>query len=101
LDIEISSQEAFRYSRKLVAQLILEFRQQLNWEAWIVAESALYTADNLKLLQGIRWISRVPLTIAEAKRLVDSLSTDELVATQLVGYPILLAPPSRPRTVSG
>ncbi len=70
------------------AQLIQEFRQQCNWEAWIVADSALYTADNLKLLQGVRWISRVPQTIAEAKRLVDELSTDEFVATQLAGYRI-------------
>lgn len=70
------------------ARLIQEFRQQFNWEAWIVADSALYTADNLKLLQGMRWISRVPLTIAEAKRLVNDLSTDEFVATQLVGYRI-------------
>jgi transposase len=74
--------------KAMFAQLILEFRQQLNWEAWIVADSALYTADNLKSLQGVRWISRVPLTIAEAKRLVDELSADEFVATQLVGYRI-------------
>ncbi len=51
--------------------------------------SALYSAPNLKLLQGLRWISRVPLTVAEAKRLVDQLDEQEFVATSLPGYRIV------------
>ena len=54
----------------------------------MVADSALYSADNLKLLQGLRWISRVPLTVAEAKRLVNQLKAEEFIATQLPGYRI-------------
>jgi transposase len=67
---------------------MLEFRQQLSFDALMVADSALYSADNLKLLQGLRWISRVPLTVAETKRLVNQLKPEEFIATQLPGYRI-------------
>ena len=74
--------------KAVFAQLMLEFRQQLSFDALMVADSALYSADNLKLLQGLRWISRVPLTVAEAKRLVSQLKAEEFVATHLPGYRI-------------
>ena len=74
--------------KAVFAQLMLEFRQQLSFDALMVADSALYSADNLKLLQGLRWISRVPLTVAEAKRLVNQLKAEEFIATQLPGYRI-------------
>lgn len=31
-----------------------------------MADAALYTTENLKLLQGLKWISRVPLTLTQA-----------------------------------
>ncbi|HVN54366.1 MAG TPA: IS1634 family transposase [Anaerolineaceae bacterium] len=37
---------------------------------YYVMDSAGYAADNLKTLQGMRWLMRVPETLAEAKRLV-------------------------------
>jgi transposase len=78
--------------KAVFAQLMLEFRQQLSFDALMVADSALYSADNLKLLQGLRWISRVPLTVAEAKRLVNQLKPEEFISTQLPGYRIAIPP---------
>ena len=52
----------------------------------MVADSALYTAANIQLLSGIKWLSRVPLSIAEAKRLVSGISDSELVESQINGY---------------
>jgi len=37
---------------------------------YFVMDSAGYAADNLKTLKGMRWLMRVPETLAEAKRLV-------------------------------
>ncbi len=37
---------------------------------YYVMDSAGYAADNLKTLKGMRWLMRVPETLAEAKRLV-------------------------------
>ena len=75
--------------KAVFAKLMHEFGQQFCWDVLMVADSALYSAPNLKLLQGLRWISRVPLTVAEAKRLVDQLDEQEFVATSLPGYRIV------------
>jgi transposase len=75
--------------KAVFAKLMQEFRQQFCLDVLMVADSALYSAPNLKLLQGLRWISRVPLTVAEAKRLVDQLDEQEFVATSLPGYRIV------------
>jgi transposase len=54
--------------KAVFAQIIQDFIQQLNWDALVVADSALYSTENLNLLSKIRWISRVPLTVAQAKQ---------------------------------
>ncbi|ARI81290.1 hypothetical protein C789_4067 [Microcystis aeruginosa FACHB-905 = DIANCHI905] len=38
----------------------------------IVGDSALYSKENLKLMREMRWLSRVPFSIKEAQKLVDS-----------------------------
>ncbi len=74
--------------KAVFAQIIQDFIQQLNWDALVVADSALYSTENLNLLSKIRWISRVPLTVAQAKQLVSSLTPSELVNSKLQGYRI-------------
>jgi transposase len=75
--------------KAVFAQLMQEFRQQFSLDALMVADSALYSASNLKLVQGLRWISRVPLTVAEAKHLVHELDAQQFVATGMPGYRIV------------
>jgi transposase len=51
-------------------QVVQEYRHQWQFDGLLVADAALYTAENLKLLQGLKWISRVPLTLSEAQKVV-------------------------------
>lgn len=68
------------------AKILVDFKKQIKVDSLMVADSALYTATNLKLLSDIKWLSRVPLSLAEAKRLVSSISDSELVKSQINGY---------------
>lgn len=52
----------------------------------MVADSALYTASNIQLLSKIKWLSRVPLSLTEAKRLVSTIPNSELIKSQINGY---------------
>lgn len=72
--------------KAVFAEIIQEFQQQFNCDALIVADSALYSAENLKSLSKIRWISRVPLTVTQAKQLVNSLTPDKFINSRLQGY---------------
>ncbi|MDJ0695649.1 IS1634 family transposase, partial [Mastigocoleus sp. MO_188.B34] len=67
-------------------KILLDFKKQIEIDSLMVADSALYTATNLKLLSDIKWLSRVPLSLAEAKRLVANINDSELVKSQINGY---------------
>ena len=68
------------------ASLIQEFKQQWEFEGLYVADGALYSADNLALLTGIEWLTRVPLTNKTASELVESLSEDAFGPMDTDGY---------------
>lgn len=72
--------------KAVFAEIIQEFQQQFNCDALIVADSALYSTENLNSLSKIRWISRVPLTVTQAKQLVNSLTPDKFINSRLQGY---------------
>ena len=58
--------------RESFAQSVEAYNKQLGegQRPYYVMDSAGYAADNLKTLQGMKWLMRVPETLAEAKRLV-------------------------------
>ena len=62
------------------------FKKQVNFESILVADSALYSQENINNLGGISWLSRVPLSINSAKELVRDISSSELVKSELDGY---------------
>ena len=68
------------------AKILVDFKNTIEVDSLMVADSALYTAANIQLLSGIKWLSRVPLSLAEAKRLVSSIGDSELVESQINGY---------------
>jgi transposase len=47
---------------------------------YYVMDSAGYAADNLKTLKTMRWLMRVPETLAEAKRLVRESEKSEMIS---------------------
>ena len=54
----------------------------------MIADSALYTAANLALMKDLKWLCRVPLTVASAKLLVCQLQKEDFVKSTLEGYRI-------------
>jgi len=72
--------------KKAFGQIAKNYKKQLKLETTIVGDSALYSQDNLGLLQEIKWLTRVPLSIKEAKNLVNEVSSSELSKSELPGY---------------
>lgn len=63
-----------------------EFREQWTFKGLCVADGALSSADNLKAMAGLKWLTRVPLSIKQAAALVDEKT--QLPKSQLKGYTI-------------
>ena len=72
--------------KKAFGKIAKNYKKQLKLETTIVADSALYSKDNLGLLKQIKWLTRVPLSIKEAKNLVNEVSSSELSQSELTGY---------------
>jgi transposase len=68
------------------AHLFEEFQKQWTFEGVHIADSALYTADNLKRMKQLKWVTRVPLTVSEAKQVIVEVSENEWVESSLKGY---------------
>jgi transposase len=51
-------------------QVVSEYRHQWHFDGVLIADAALYTAENLKQMQGLKWISRVPLTLSDAQAVI-------------------------------
>jgi transposase len=72
--------------KAVFAHILGEYSQQIDFESIMVADSALYSESNLKLMSNMEWISRVPLSIKKAKNLVKALIKKELKASEIKGY---------------
>lgn len=51
-----------------------EFKSQWNFEGLYVADAALYSEQNLQQVSGLRWLTRVPLTLNAASELISQLA---------------------------
>jgi transposase len=74
--------------KAVFADLINDFKQQLDVDALFVADSALYSQENLESMAGLSWLTRVPQTLTEAKRLLSELDKDDFEKSSLPGYRI-------------
>ena len=70
------------------ATLMQAFKSQWNFEGLYVADSALYSEENLQQLSGLQWLTRVPVTLKAASELVNHLPETALAPTELEGYRI-------------
>ena len=59
---------------------IAEYRNQFQAKRlpYFVADSALYSEENLRQLQGVKWVTRVPETLKEAKQRISALQIDSM-----------------------
>ena len=71
--------------KAVFGKILVEYSKQIDFESIMVADSALYSENNLKLMENIKWISRVPLSIKKAKNLVKSFFSKELNKTEIKG----------------
>ena len=56
------------------ASICQEFKQQLNLDSLMVADSALYSAPNLEMLTNLKWLTRVPGSLKQGQQLVSQLA---------------------------
>ncbi|MBE9059363.1 IS1634 family transposase [Sphaerospermopsis sp. LEGE 08334] len=72
--------------KAVFAHILVEYSKQIDFESIMVADSALYSESNLKLMSNMKWISRVPLSIKKAKNLVKASIKNEMKACKIKGY---------------
>jgi len=72
--------------RAVFASICQEFKQQLNLDSLMVADSALYSAPNIEMLTNLRWLTRVPLSLKQAQQLVSQLNEAEFTSSSVSGY---------------
>jgi transposase len=65
-----------------------DFKNQWTFDGICVADSALYTAENLSAMAGMKWITRVPLSIKEAQNKIWDLENNAWEPNQIKGYKI-------------
>lgn len=64
--------------KAVFGKILVEFKKQIVFDSIMVCDSALYSQENLQLIQHIKWISRVPMTIKKAKELIQSVDIEEI-----------------------
>ena len=67
-------------------QIAVEYQKQLEVNSLMVADAALYTESNLKMMSELRWLCRVPLSIKAAKSLISTLAESEFIDSTIPGY---------------
>ncbi len=67
-------------------KIAVEYQKQIEVNSLIVADCALYTESNLKLMSELRWLCRVPLSIKSAQSLISTLPESEFIDSSLPGY---------------
>ena len=72
--------------KAVFAHILVEYSKQIDFESIMVADSALYSENNLKLMSNMKWISRVPLSLKKAKNLVKAFISKELKPSDIKGY---------------
>lgn len=66
------------------AEILEEFKAQWTFEGICVADAALYSEANIAKMTGLKWLTRVPLSIKAAGELVET--DTKLQSSKLKGY---------------
>jgi transposase len=72
--------------KAVFADLLKDFKGQVDVDTLFVADSALFSKENLKSMVGLSWLTRVPQTVTEAKRLSSELDDVDFQQSALPGY---------------
>jgi len=71
---------------KTFAKTLVNFRENIDIDALMVADSALYSAENLNLMRNLKWLCRVPLTVGLAKQILSEIDDKDLIQSEITGY---------------
>jgi transposase len=71
---------------KNFAKTLVNFRNNVDIDALMVADSALYSAENLTLMKNLKWLCRVPLTVGLAKQILLEIDSKDLIQSEISGY---------------
>jgi transposase len=74
--------------KSVFVERLKEFKKQWTFEGISVADSALYTAENLAAMRELKWITRVPLSIKKARNKILDIKESEWKDSQIQGYKI-------------
>ena len=74
--------------KSVFVERLKEFKKQWTFAGICVADSALYTAENLAAKREIKWITRVPLSIKEAQNKIVDIKESAWKDSQIKGYRI-------------
>ena len=69
--------------KAVFGKILVEFKKQIIFDSIMVCDSALYSQENLQLIQHIKWISRVPMTIKKAKELIQSVEIEDIDSEEI------------------
>lgn len=76
--------------KKHFREVIQQFSKELSDSdtlTYFVMDSAMYTDPNIKAMSPlVKWISRVPETITEAKTLIEGISVEDMIKSDIDGY---------------
>jgi transposase len=72
--------------KAVFVQVMQQYQQQWRFEGLFVVDSSLYAAENLQQLGQLRWLTRVPLTLKQAKLALHEVAEDDWMDSGLVGY---------------
>ena len=73
--------------KSVCVERLKDFKNQWTFDGICVADSALYTAENLSAMAGMKWITRVPLSIKEAQNKIWDID-NAWEPNQIKGYKI-------------
>lgn len=69
-----------------LVQAYVDQLQQGETPPYIVADSALYSEENVQLLSTVKWITRVPERIGRVRELEQAIAVEDMAASSLEGY---------------
>lgn len=72
--------------KAVFAERLQAFAKRWKVDGLLVADAALYSAENLSVMGTLRWITRVPLTLSAAQALVTDLEAEDFVDSERLGY---------------
>lgn len=72
--------------KAVFGKLMKEFKDKLDFETLFVADSALYSQDNLETMKGMQWLTRVPATIKETRTISKSICESDWKESSIQGY---------------